>query len=133
MAIPPRRSAGFRRSRTFDEYRRLLADESAQRLTLADRDFDTGELTRAGEYRLADDTYATLARYLAEKDPPSIDPALLRNVLDFYRDLQLPYATKRSLKDWEETVAALDKLRAAPRTKLPRFASARTHLALCHT
>ena len=35
---------------------------------------------------------------LAEKDAASIDPALLRNVLDFYRDLQLPYATKKSPK-----------------------------------
>ena len=114
----PQTAALFERSfdRTLDEYRRLLADENAHRLVLEDRDFDTGNPTRPCEYRLADDTYSKLARQLAQKDPSAIDSSLLKNVLTFYRDLQLPYATKKSPKDWEQTVAALDKLQALPRT-----------------
>jgi hypothetical protein len=114
----PQTAALFERSfdRTLTEYRQLLADEGAHRLVLEDRDFDTGNLTRPCEYRLADDTYSKLTRQLAAKDPSAIDPALLKNVLNFYRDLQLPYATKKSPKDWEQTVAALDKLHALPRT-----------------
>jgi hypothetical protein len=104
-------------NRTLDEYRRLLADESANRLALENRDFDTGELTRPCEYRLADDAYSKLARHLAEMDAAAIDAALLQNVLDFYRDLELPYATRQSPKDWQQTVAALEKLRATPRTE----------------
>ena len=112
--MTPQTAALFERSfdRTLDEYRQLLADESAHRLVLEDRDFDTGNPTRPCEYRLADDTYSKLARQLARKEPSAIDPTLLKNVLTFYRDLQLPYATKKSPADWEQTMAALDKLHA---------------------
>jgi Zinc dependent phospholipase C len=120
----PKTAALFETSfdRTLDEYRRLLADENAHHLALEDRDFDTGQLTRPCEYRLADDTYAKLARRLAEMNTAAIDAALLQNVLHFYSDLELPYATKRSPKDWSQTMSALgnlrdhlrDKVRAAP-------------------
>jgi hypothetical protein len=121
---PPtaRTSALFETSfnRTLDEYRRLLAAESAHRLVLENRDFDTGQPTRPCEYRLADDAYSKLARHLAEMNA-AIDAALLHDVLDFYGDLQLPFATRQSPKDWQETVDALDKLRAklraTPRTE----------------
>jgi hypothetical protein len=114
----PQTAALFETSfdRTLTEYRQLLADEGTHRLVLEDRDFDTGNLTRPCEYRLADDTYSKLARQLAAKDADAIDAATLKNVLDFYRDLELPYATRKSPKDWQQTVVALDKLRALPRT-----------------
>jgi hypothetical protein len=122
---PPtaRTSALFETSfnRTLAEYRRLLAAEGANRLVLENRDFDTGQPTRPCEYRLADDAYSKLARHLAEMNAGTIDAALLHDVLDFYGDLQLPFATKRSPKDWQETMAALDnlraKLRATPRNE----------------
>jgi hypothetical protein len=114
----PQTAALFETSfdRTLTEYRQLLADEGTHRLVLEDRDFDTGSLTRPCEYRLADDTYSKLARQLAAKDADAIDAATLKNVLDFYRDLELPYATRKSPQDWQQTVVALDKLRALPRT-----------------
>jgi hypothetical protein len=113
----PRTAALFETSfnRTLDEYRRLLAEESAGRLVLENRDFDTGQPTRPCEYRLADDAYSKLARHLAEVDANAIDAALLHDVLDFYLDLQLPYATRLSPKNWQQTMAALDKLRAISR------------------
>ena len=104
-------------NRTLAEYRRLLAAEGTHRLVLENRDFDTGQPTRPCEYRLADDAYSKLARHLAEMNAATIDAALVHDVLDFYGDLQLPFATKRSPKDWQETLAALDKLREAPRTR----------------
>ena len=120
QAPTPKTTALFETSfdRTLDAYRRLLADESAHRLALEDRDFDTGQPTRPCEYRLADDAYAKLARHLAEMDAAAIDAALLQNVLDFYRDLELPYATKRSPKDWNQTLAALNNLRGHLRDKI---------------
>lgn len=113
--LPPtaRTTALFETSfdRTLDLYRQLLTAEGSRRLALEDRDFDTGNLTRPGEYSLADDTYAKLARHLADKDPTVIDAALRKNVLEFFRDRKLPYATKNSPKDWQRTIAALDSLR----------------------
>ena len=99
-------------NRTVDEYRNLLAQESAGRLALDDRDFDTGRPTRPTEYRLADEAYAKLARELAKKDAASINTEMLRDMLDFYRDPNLAYATRQDRKKWQETLAALEKLRA---------------------
>jgi hypothetical protein len=97
--------------RTLAEYRRLLADAGAGRLALPNRDFDTGLPTRPGEYRLADEAYAQLARKLAERDPATIDPKLREEVLGFFSDLSQPFATKKKAKDWQKTVAAIQKLR----------------------
>jgi hypothetical protein len=99
--------------RTLAEYRRLLADAGADRLSLANLDFDTGRPTRPGEYRLADEAYAKLARKLADRDPAAIDPKLRQDVLGFFSDLSQPFTTKKNAKEWMKTVAAIEKLRAA--------------------
>ncbi|MEO8370017.1 MAG: zinc dependent phospholipase C family protein [Candidatus Solibacter sp.] len=99
-------------NRTVDEYRGLLAQETAGRLALEDRDFDTGLPTRPTEYSLADNTYAKLARELAKKNTASIDAEMLHDVLEFYRDPNLNYATRKDRKKWRETLSALEKLRA---------------------
>ncbi|HEY1495706.1 MAG TPA: zinc dependent phospholipase C family protein [Candidatus Solibacter sp.] len=102
-------------NRTLDEYRGLLTDTSAGKLKLDDRDFDTGNPTRPGEYRLADDTYATLVQKLAEKPPAEIDSAVLANVLEFYSDPKAPNATKKDPREWQKVMAAVEKLRAIGR------------------
>ena len=43
---------------TLTRYRGMLGQVQNKNINLQNRDFDTGELTRAGEYKLADDTYA---------------------------------------------------------------------------
>ena len=67
----------------------------AHRLTLEDRDFDTGKLTRPGEYRLADKAYAKLARDLAEQEPAAIDPELLRKCWNFTTTCNFPTPRRR--------------------------------------
>ena len=99
--------------RTLDEYRRLLAATGAGPLDLPDRDFDTGQPTRPGEYRLADDAYSTLACKLAARDRATLDPKLLANVLAFYSDLSRPFATKKKPENWQKTVSAIGKLRGS--------------------
>jgi hypothetical protein len=98
-------------NRTLDMYRGLLADVSQGQLQLADRDFDTGAMTSPAEYRLADAAYAKLAVKLADRGPGSIDPKLRDNVLDFYRNLDLPFDTKKHADEWSKTLAAIDKLK----------------------
>ena len=104
-------------TRTLAEYRRLLAEAGAGRLALPNRDFDTGQLTRPGEYRMADDTYAQLARRLADQDPSAVDPRVRAEVLAFFADTSQTFATPKNKKDWVKTPAALEKLRAAPKTE----------------
>jgi hypothetical protein len=96
---------------TVTEYTRLLNDVGAGRLVLPSRDFDTGALTRPGEYTLADATYSKLVRKLAKEDPASISPQLRSNILNYYSDLSAPFDTKRHKRKWNKTIKAVEKLR----------------------
>lgn len=98
-------------NKTLDVYRGFLRDQGDGDLTLQNRDFDTGALTRPTEYSLADETYAKLAVKLAERNPDDVNPRMRANILDFFRDPQLAYATKKDPKEWAATTAALDKLK----------------------
>jgi hypothetical protein len=98
--------------RSLDVYRGLLSDEAGGKLAVTDRDFDTGAITRPTEYPLADNAYCELAIRLAGKPPAAVDPQLRANVLKFFRDLSLPFATKGNPSQWSVTLAALEKLQA---------------------
>jgi hypothetical protein len=104
--------------KSFDEtltrYRGLLQRVQTEKLDLDNRDFDTGEPTRAGEYELADETYATLLNRLAKNKFQDVTPDIRQNILSFYGDLNAPIATKKDKGDWRDTLRALDKLKAAP-------------------
>ena len=99
--------------RTLNVYRGLLGDEGGGRLAVPDRDFDTGAATRPGEYTLADNAYCELAIRLAKEAPADVDPQLRANVLEFFHDLNQPFATKSNASQWRATLAALDKLKDA--------------------
>jgi hypothetical protein len=72
-----------------ERYQALLAELKANRLKLANDNFDTGKPTRLGDYRMADDTYAELLEHLAKsKLPPT--PDLRTNILAFYGSSQPP-------------------------------------------
>lgn len=98
--------------RTLTVYRGLLDEESNARLAVPNHDFDTGEATRPAEYPLADHAYCELATRLAGKTPSAVDPQLRANILAFFQDLNLPFATKSNPSEWRATIAALNKLKA---------------------
>jgi hypothetical protein len=99
-------------NRTVDDYGALLRQQSEAQLRLQDLDFDTGRETRAGEYSLADKTYADLLDDLAKHTFDQVTPQLRQNILSFYADLNAPIATKKNAKVWRRTQEELDKLRA---------------------
>jgi len=98
---------------TLVRYRALLAQAGTGRIDLQNRDFDTGNPTRAGEYKLADQAYAKLLNKLAENGFRDTTPELRRDILGFYSNLDAPFDTKRDAKDWRQTLAALNQLKAA--------------------
>lgn len=106
---------------TLARYRGLLAQARAGKLDLPNTDFDTGRPVRAGEYKLADETYAKLLEKLAKHRFENASPDLRRDILAFYSDLSAPIATKRDKDEWRETLRALDQLKALS----PQPASAR--------
>jgi hypothetical protein len=96
---------------TLANYRRLFDEVKAGNLQLNDRDFDTGEVTRAGEYKLTDDTYAALLDGLARRHFDNVSPDLRGNILAFYSNLNAPISTKKHHKEWERTLSQLQQLK----------------------
>ena len=98
---------------TLNGYRSVLRQARASRINLQNRDFDTGEPTRAGEYKLADETYAKLLEQTSKKEFANMTPELRQNILSFYGNLNAPIATKKNNEDWQKTLRALDRLKAS--------------------
>jgi hypothetical protein len=99
---------------TTDNYRALLEEVRARTLVLPNRDLDDGSGTRAAEYSLADETYASLLAGLAEGRFNQTSPQLRANILDFYSDLSLPIETKKDASRWQKVLSDLDLLKSAP-------------------
>jgi Zinc dependent phospholipase C len=96
---------------TLDHYRALLLAQREDRLQLPNDNLDTGAVTRAATYRLADETYAKL---LDKTSGKPVSEALRRNLLSYYADLEKPFATKRNSKAWHELIKELDTLKSTP-------------------
>lgn len=92
-------------------YNRLLTEFETNQLDLPNRDYDTANATSAGEYALADKTYARLLNTLAKNNFNGMSPALRANILAFYSDLNKPIATKKHKKDWQQTLQTLEILK----------------------
>jgi hypothetical protein len=96
-------------NQTLDQYRALLLAQQEQRLQLPNDNLDTGAVTGAATYRLADETYAKL---LDKTSGKPISEALRQDFLSYYADLEKPYATKRDSKAWHELIKEVDRLKS---------------------
>ena len=96
---------------TIDRYRELLAEQHAGSLKLPNDNLDVGESTPAGNYRLADDTYAELLHKLQGHYTEMPQP-LRSDVLAFYHDLNLPISTKTNASDWARVLKELGQLQS---------------------
>ena len=110
---------------TTDGYRALLEEERAGRLMLPNCNLDDGSGTKAGEYSLADEAYASLLARLSAGKFNQTSPQLRVNILDFYSDLALPIETKKDASRWQGVLSDLDQLRSAP--QLPPVAADPAH------
>jgi hypothetical protein len=98
---------------TVDQYRAFLEEVRTDSLVLPNRDFDSGNATKAAEYSLTDDTYAKLLGQLSERKFDLTTPALRDNVLRFYADLSAPIETKKDKGRWEKVLTGLEQLKSA--------------------
>jgi hypothetical protein len=104
------------------EYRQRLTAMSRGTLLLPDRNFDTGQPIRAGNYRLVDEAFAELVNRLAERDFAGVTPTLRARILAFYASPAspaAPVATKGDRRDWQKLSANLAALRAHRVTSSP--------------
>jgi zinc dependent phospholipase C len=100
-------------AKTVTFYRTLIDDARRSTLSIANRNFDTGDPTRAGQYPLADKTYAELVKRLGkQRDNGSpVPPALVSDIRAFYGDLSAPIETKKHKKEWNELMQSLARLK----------------------
>jgi hypothetical protein len=101
---------------TMDRYRNLLKEQGEGQLKLPNNNFDVGEFTPPGKYRMNDDAHAELLDKLAEQNFADMTPDLRAELLGFFSDPNAPYATKRKPKEWSKVEVELQRLKSmAPR------------------
>jgi hypothetical protein len=88
---------------------------ASQDPSFVDRNLDTGELTKAGQYKLADKTYCRLVRRLADDHFAHLTPAIKSDLLAFFESG--PADGGVSKHEWIETQKALALLKAQPATR----------------
>jgi hypothetical protein len=98
-------------NRTVAQYGGQLDAVAKKSLDLQDKNYDVGVITPAGVYRLTDDSQAFWLHKLAGKGFATLTPAMMQELLDFYKDLNAPIDTKRKPKEWRQTLAELAELK----------------------
>jgi hypothetical protein len=99
---------------TLSRYHKLLTEAGEGTLQLENDNFDLGENTGPGKYRMNDEAHAKLLDELAETNFANVTAETKAELLHFYADPDAPYATKRKAKAWVKVHAQLLQLQAAP-------------------
>ncbi len=99
---------------TLDRYRRLLTEVREDKLQLPNDNFDVGESTGPGKYRLNDEAHAELLNRLAEMNFSGASPGVKGELMQFFSDPAAAYATKRHAKAWARVQIQLQQLKSAP-------------------
>jgi hypothetical protein len=86
---------------------------------LPDLDLDTGNPVKPSGYPLTDDTYATLTHRLVQTPTVPIPPGIKQSILQYYSNLDLPFATKQDPAAWAQLQSDLAVLRTMPTSTSP--------------
>ena len=97
--------------RAIDEYRNLLHLVSGGRLEIPNRNFDTGNPIRAGEYALCDRTYAKLLTQLSKDHFRDLTPGIKTDILAFFSSGR-PSNGSLSSGEWKNVEAELGNLKS---------------------
>jgi hypothetical protein len=99
-------------NRTADQYRRFLEQVRGGRVTLPNRDLDSGKPAASAEYSLADETYADLLARLTDAKFKTTSAELRRDILGFYAGGLSPAVTGKDQAHEERLAKQLDQLKA---------------------
>ncbi len=94
-------------------------ESSDPRHPLPNRDLDTGSPVKPSGYRLADATYAILLHRLAGSPTNPVPPGIKEDILAYYANLDLPFATKTDSASWEALQRDLAVMRGIPTSSAP--------------
>jgi zinc dependent phospholipase C len=96
---------------TLNRYRKLLTDLREGHVEMANDNFDVGERTGPGIYRLNDEAHALLVDRLAATNFSTATSELKAELLHFFAEPDAPYYTKRDPKAWAKLQTQLQQLR----------------------
>lgn len=100
---------------TLDQYRELLSEERENgKPEVKNDNFDLGEVSRPGQYKLSDTTHAKLLDKLAEQKFAGLTPEIRAELLDFFSGNIANLQTKKDKKLWAKVPAELQELKNAP-------------------
>jgi Zinc dependent phospholipase C len=77
---------------------------------LVNRDLDTGQFVKPGDYPLTDKTYAKLLSVITSHPGNSVPAQLKHDLIAYYADPQAPIITKQNPEDWAKVQANLKTL-----------------------
>ena len=98
---------------TLQEYEKLIRQANEQgTVALPNDDFDTGTVTKPGEYGMADKTYAELLDKLARTHFARVSPELRSALIEYYANPVSPLATSKNRKRWTKAAREVAELRA---------------------
>jgi hypothetical protein len=96
-----------------DQYRLYLQDlKAGKKLTLANKDFDTGLQTREGEYGLTDKAYSKLLDKLASDRFSATSPELRQNLLTFYQNPNAPDRSRKKPEQRNKMLRNIEELKS---------------------
>ena len=109
------------------DYEHFLHEQKdSGKIELVNDNFDTGTVTGPGQYPLADKTYAELLDKLDKDHFSQMTPELRAALLDYYKDPNAPFATKKDQKEWAKVLKEVDDLKAFTPAPPPATSAAAT-------
>ena len=102
-------------NQSLDRYKKLLTEAGAGQPDLPNDNFDTGEITAPGKYKLADETQAKLLDGLVKQNFAGASPEIRAEIVEYFGHPDAPYAMKQKPKEWAKVQAEVEQLKnAAP-------------------
>jgi Zinc dependent phospholipase C len=97
-------------NRSIRVLRKLLADYDHINRYLANRDLDTGNFVKPGDYSLTDKTYARLLAEITKHPANEVPAQLKHDLVAYYENPDAPIITKKSPQAWAQVQTNLKTL-----------------------
>ena len=97
-------------TRCAGQYAAALENASDENLKLEDKNYDTGSITPAGTYHLADEVQAYWLDMLAKKTFATVTPGIAEELTGYFRNVKAPIGIKQHPKKWNRVLRELNGL-----------------------
>ena len=97
-------------TRCAGQYAAALENASDENLKLEDKNYDTGSITPAGTYHLADEVQAYWLDMLAKKTFATVTPGIAEELTGYFRNVKAPIGMKQHPKKWNRVLRELNGL-----------------------